>query len=151
MSDSVETASRADVAADFASHFDGTLPDHVVANAVAHLQSAPLAATTTAYPANGSIASIVIWMKCQCTITGGKTFDGSSWGIAFPGGGALIGDVYTDDLAALYANTQSFALAATPVYTSFVFFDGNHNSLGSFQAGSVSTVAGTGGGSGSWS
>jgi hypothetical protein len=136
------------LAEDFKTAFKGKVGDEVIASVGAKLSSAAL----TSYPANGSIASIVIWMKCQCTVkNGGKTFNGNSWGIAFPGGGALIGDVYTDDINALYANTVSFALTATPVYTAFYFFDKNHNSLGSFQAGSVSTVGGTGGGSGSWS
>lgn len=146
------TLDRSSIASDFASRMAGILPSNVLAGAKAALASQPLvAAANTAYPANGSIAAVVIWTKCQCTIKGGKTFDGSSWGIAFPGGGALFGDVYTDDLNALYANTRSFAMVATPVYTSFVFFDGNHNTLGSFQAGSISVTAGTGGGSGSWS
>lgn len=110
-----------------------------------------LASQTTAYPANGSIASMVFYMKCQCTIIGGKTFNGSAWGVSFPGGGALKGDVYTSDINALYANTVSFTLVATSVYTTFIFNDVNGNALGSFQAGAISTVNGTGGGSGSWS
>jgi Rhodococcus equi virulence-associated protein len=110
-----------------------------------------LASSNTAYGANGSIASLIFYMKCQCTINGGKTFNGSAWGVSFPGGGALFGDVYTSDINALYANTVSFTLVCTPVYTTFIFNDVNGNALGSFQAGSISTVSGTGGGSGSWS
>ena len=110
-----------------------------------------LASSNTAYGANGSIASLIFYMKCQCTINGGKTFNGSAWGVSFPGGGALFGDVYTNDINALYANTVSFTLVCTPVYTTFIFNDVNGNALGSFQAGSISTVSGTGGGSGSWS
>jgi hypothetical protein len=90
-------------------------------------------------------------MKCQCNITNGKSFNGTSWGIAFPGGGALFGDVYTDNIALLYSNTTNFAFTATPLYTAFYFKDANGNVLGHFQAGSVSTVAGAGGGDGSWS
>lgn len=108
------------------------------------------AVAATAYPATGSVASVVFWMKWQVQCQG-KTFNGDSWGIAFPGGGALFGDVYTDNLNALFANTRSFAFTATPVYTAVYFFDGSSNLLGTFQAGSVSTVTGTGGGSGSWS
>jgi Rhodococcus equi virulence-associated protein len=110
-----------------------------------------LASSNTAYSANGSVASLIFYMKCQCTIKGGKTFNGSAWGVSFPGGGALFGDVYTNDINALYANTVSFTLVCTPVYTTFIFNDVNGNALGSFQAGSISTVSGTGGGSGSWS
>lgn len=132
---------------DFKASFKGKIADEVINNTVSKL----LQTTATAYPANGSVASLVIWMKWQCQVTNGKQFNGSSWGIAFPGGGALIGDVYTSDITALYANTVSFAFTATPVYTALYFYDGNHNLLGSFQAGSVSTVTGAGGGSGSWS
>lgn len=146
---------RSIIAGDFAKQFAGKLPPEAIASAVAVIRGAPKgaqASSTSSYPANGSIASVVIWMKCQCTIKNdGKTFDGDSWGISFPGGGALFGDVYTSDLSALFANTKTFALAATSVYTSFTFFDGHANALGSFQAGSVSTVNGTGGGDGSWS
>lgn len=153
MSTVLDTNVRGQMAEDFRNMFAGKLPEAVIESAVAQIHGAPkasLAATTSSYSANGSIAALLIWMRCQCTINGGKTFTGDSWGIAFPGGGALFGDVYTSDLNALYANTKSFALVATPVYTSFTFFDGNSNSLGTFQAGSVSVTAGTGGGSGSW-
>lgn len=109
-----------------------------------------LTATTNRYPANGSVASFIFYLQFQCTIKGGKTFDGKAGGVSSPGGGALIGDVYTDDLDRLYRDTVSFQFNATPVYTSLLFFDGNSRLLGHFQAGAVSTVAGVGGGSGRW-
>jgi hypothetical protein len=65
--------------------------------------------------------------------------------------GALFGDVYTDHLPNLYANTVSFEFQGTNVYLSILFFDGNSNLLGNFQARAVSTVTGIGGGSGHWS
>ncbi len=138
------TRKRAD---DFKASFKGKVADEVITNTVNKL----LKVGATAYPATGSVASIVIWMRWQVQVTKGKQFNGDSWGIAFPGGGALFGDVYTDDIGALYANTATFAFTATPVYTALYFYDSNHNLLGSFQAGSVSTVTGTGGGNGSWS
>ena len=55
------------------------------------------------------------------------------------------------DLEKLYRDTVSFEFNATSVYTSLVFFDSNHNVLGHFQAGAVSTVNGVGGGKGEWS
>ena len=45
----------------------------------------------------------------------------------------------------------SFTFTATPVYTAFYFLDSGSTLLGHFQAGSVSTVIGGGGGSGKWS
>lgn len=149
---SASTVDHAQMADDYQKMFENVLPDNVVQAASDHLAgTAGGNSETTAYAANGSVASVVIWMKCQCTVKGGKTFDGSVWGASFPGGGALIGDVYTSDLNALYANTTNFALVATSVYTTFIFKDDHGNILGSFQAGSVSTVNGGGGGKGSWS
>ncbi|MFC0184084.1 virulence-associated protein [Pseudarcicella hirudinis] len=142
------TISKTSLVSEVSSALQGKVSDSVIKST-----AEVLAAQTTAYGANGSIASLVFYMKCQCTITGsgGKTFNGSAWGVSFPGGGALFGDVYTDNLNALYANTVSFTLVATPVYTTFIFNDVHGNALGSFQAGAVSTVSGTAGGSGSWS
>jgi hypothetical protein len=135
------------IAEDFAARAAGKLEPEKIDSAVKTL----LAATTT-YPATGSVASFIFYLKFQVQVkNGGKTFDGNAGGLTTPGGGALIGDVYTDDINALYANTASFEFNATSVYTSLLYFDKNHNLLGHFQAGSVSTVNGIGGGSGAWS
>ena len=108
--------------------------------------------TQASYPATGSVASLIFYMKFQVQIkNGGKTFNGHAGSIGSPGGGALIGDVYTDDINRLYRDTVSFEFQATPVYLSILYFDGSSNLLGHFQAGAVSTVGGVGGGSGSWS
>lgn len=107
--------------------------------------------TQTAYPANGSVASFIFYFVFQVTVKSGKQFNGKGGGISTPGGGALFGDVYTDDIERLYRDTVSFQFNCTPVYTNLNFFDKHSNFLGSFQSGSVSTVTGTGGGNGSWS
>jgi len=109
-----------------------------------------LKAQTAKYPAKGNVASLVFYLQFQVYIDGGKTFEGKAGGLSSPGGGALFGDVYTDDLAALYRDTVSFQFNATPVYLSVLFFDGNSKLLGHFQSGAVSTVLGTGGGTGHW-
>ncbi|HSH17344.1 MAG TPA: VapA/VapB family virulence-associated protein [Verrucomicrobiae bacterium] len=137
-----------DRVADLKTMLAGTVPDKVLNDMVNAVQAAQ-----TSYPANGSIASIVIWQRVQCTITGGKTFNGDSWGLSIPGGGALIGDVYltgNNTLDTLYANTTGFAVTATPVYTAIYFLDTHGSTLGHFPAGSVSIGAGAGGGNGSW-
>lgn len=121
-------------------------PEQIEANSHAILSA------RDAYGAKGSVASLVFYLKFQIEISsGGKTFDGKAWGVSFPGGGALFGDVYTDDLDRLYADTESFQFTGTPVYFSVVFFDADGNALGTFQAGAISTVIGTGGGGGRWS
>lgn len=110
-----------------------------------------LMASEKAYPATGSVASLIFYLRFQVNITDGKSFDGNAGGISSAGGGALFGDVYTKDLERLYRDTVSFEFQGTPVYLSILFFDGDSNLLGHFQSGAVSTVTGTGGGTGSWS
>lgn len=99
------------------------------------------------------MASFIFYLQFQVHITspGGQTFNGKAGGASTPGGGTLFGDVCTDDLAPLYAETVSVEFQSTPVYLSILFFDGRSNLLGHFRPGAVSTVAGIGGGSGSWS
>ncbi len=135
------------IAHDFAVAAHGKLePEQIDATVSA------LTATTTAYPANGSVASMIFYLKFQVTVkNGGKTFDGNAGGVSSPGGGALFGDVYTDDINRLYRDTVKFEFQGTPVYLSILFFDKSNHLLGHFQAGAVSTVLGIGGGKGSWS
>ncbi|HEY0737665.1 MAG TPA: VapA/VapB family virulence-associated protein [Herpetosiphonaceae bacterium] len=134
------------VAHDFLVAMHGKLEQEKIDAAVTALK-----ATTAKYPATGSVASLIFYLKFQVNITGGKTFDGNAGGASSPGGGALFGDVYTDDINRLYRDTVSFEFNATPVYLSILFFDGNSNLLGHFQSGALSTVLGIGGGKGEWS
>lgn len=150
------SGSGSQMASDYKASGKGTLSDDAVKRTAATLEALTpeKLQAATAYPANGSLASLIFYVKAQCIVKGGKTFNGSAWGVSFPGGGALFGDVYlagASSLDDLYARTTSFTFTATPVYTAFYFHDKNDTLLGHFQAGSVSTVTGTGGGSGSWS
>ena len=126
--------------------------------AIADANHRKLAALATApgYSADGSVASFVFYSKWTCNITSGpangKRFSGQAGGIGLPGGGAIFGTVYSDDVMRLVSSTHSFQwTAAAFTYTSLIFFDSDSNFLGSFQAGGLSTVNGTGGGTGSWS
>jgi len=136
------------VTTDFASAVAGKLDDAKVQAIVQQLKAA-----TTAYPANGSVASLIFYLQFQVNITaqGGRSFNGKAGGVSSPGGGALFGHVYTSDLSNLYASTHSFQFTGTPVYLSLIFFDSHSNALGTFQSGGISTVLGTGGGTGHWS
>lgn len=142
------TASPEILANDFATSVYGAMEaEQIDATVDALLASA----AATAYPATGSVASLLFYMKFQVSIKGGgKTFNGNAGGISTPGGGALFGDVYTDDVKRLYSSTVSFQFNATPVYLNINFFDGKSNFLGHLQSGGISTVLGTGGGSGAW-
>lgn len=147
MSDTIHRAADPAVIAEaFAESVKGVLEQGVIDRAVASLK-----ATTAGHSANGSVASMIFYLTLQVIVDGGKTFDGQAGGISSSGGGALFGTVYTDDLDALYARTQSFQFNATPVFLNINFFDGHANLLGHFEAGGTSTVLGTGGGKGSWS
>jgi hypothetical protein len=147
MSSENSTIDKVNLVDDFTALVQGKMDKNKVAAA-----AKALTADVTAYPATGSVASLIFYLKFQVIVkNGGKTFDGNAGGVATPGGGALFGDVYTDDINALYSNTVSFAFTATPVYTALYFFDSNHNLLGHFQAGAVSIISGTGGGTGKWS
>lgn len=141
-------ASKHLVAHDFVKAAQGKMEEEHIRSIVNSLST-----TQTSYPANGSVASLIFYLRFSVTVNvqgNSKTFTGNAGGISSPGGGALMGDVYTDDLDRLYRETVSFEFQATPVYTSLLFFDGNGNLLGHFQAGAVSIVTGVGGGSGSW-
>jgi Rhodococcus equi virulence-associated protein len=133
------------IANDFSQQMQGKLEPHQIEAAVAKLRS-----NQTKYPTTGNLISAVIYYELNVHITGGKNFHGKAGGISTAGVGALFGDVYTDDLGSLYANTQGFQFTATSVYTSVLFTDGQGNLLGHFQAGAVSTVNGGGLGLGEW-
>ncbi|WP_108445134.1 VapA/VapB family virulence-associated protein [Halomonas denitrificans] len=141
-----QEVSREVIAHDFIAGMHGKLDQNKIAEA-----SKALMATQAAHSANGSVASLIFYLQFQVNINGGKTFDGKAGGISTPGGGALFGNVYTDDLDRLYRDTTSFEYQGTPVYLSVLFFDKHSTLLGHFQSGAVSTVIGVGGGSGHWS
>ncbi len=108
--------------------------------------------TSASKRATGSIMSMIFYL--QITVDSPddhRNFIGNVGGISTPGGGALIGDIYSDDFEKLYNNTNVIQFTAAPGYTCVIFFDSESHVLGSFQAGAVSTVAGTGGGTGHWS
>lgn len=152
----VKVKSSNQLAEDFKANFTGKISNTELKTSLQGIEkiTASKLKAATAYSANGSLASLVLYVKAQCNVNGGKSFNGSAWGASFPGGGALFGDVYLADgvtLDQLYSKTGSFKFTATPVYTAFYFYDSNDKLLGHFQAGSVSTVTGVGGGAGGWS
>ncbi|GAA3596672.1 hypothetical protein GCM10022198_20770 [Klugiella xanthotipulae] len=121
-------------------------------------QSAPAAPASdhptkeASIPAAGSIVGGLVYTRVQVDAKDGskKSFVGNGGGLFTPGAGAVIGTLYTDDLARLYADTVSFQVNAAAAYTNVNFFDADSHLLGHLQAGSLSTVVGIGGGTGSW-
>ena len=141
-----QAVDRETIANDLREQWDGKLDAEKIDAATNAITTA-----TGVYPAHCSIASLIFYAKVQVVVDGGKTFDGNAGGAFTPGGGVAFGDVYTDDINALYSNTATFAITATNVYVAVYFWDSNHNFLGHFQGGGISTVTGAGGGTGSWS
>lgn len=143
------------LADDIKLHVGHTLPAsevQSVTNDLTHITMEQLKAGQR-YHTTGSIASLIFYTKLTCFIEGGKHFDGQAWGIATPGGGALIGDVYLEDgvtLERLYRDTSKFSIIALAAYTAIKFSDAKGNLLATFHAGSVSIVAGTVTGDGHW-
>jgi len=145
-SSETQTVDRETIANDFRERMQGKLDEDKIDAAVEGITAA-----TGVYPANGEIASMIFYVRVGVQVTGGKSFVGDGGGAFTPGGGALFGNVYTDDIDTVYGRTVSFEVNATPVYLSVLFFDSNSNLLGHFQSGGISTVTGVGGGTGSWS
>ncbi|MGW7366962.1 VapA/VapB family virulence-associated protein [Streptomyces sp. NPDC054841] len=133
------------IANDFATSMHGIMEQPEIDAAVEALRS-----LATRYPATGKVASAIFYTRWGVTVKNGKTFTGNAGGIGSAGGGALFGDIYTDDIDALYRDTVSFQYNATALYVNVNFFNKSHKLLGHFEAGAVSTVLGTGGGKGSW-
>lgn len=98
--------------------------------------------------ATGNVASAIFYLRFYVK-SAGHVFQGNAGGISSPGGGALYGDLYIND-PAIFEKTVSFEFNAAEAYCSLLFFDGSSNLLGHAEFGGVSTVAGIGGGSGSW-
>jgi hypothetical protein len=130
---------RKQIAQGFAANAKGKMQQNQIDSVVESLLS-----DAASYPATGSFTPTL-----RLTITGGKTFTATGRSAPF-GTGQFSGDVFTDNLDALYTNTVSFLLQTTPVYISLQFFDSNQNLQGYFLGGGVNTATGVGGGSGSW-
>ncbi|KAI5058776.1 hypothetical protein GOP47_0026946, partial [Adiantum capillus-veneris] len=102
---------------------------------------------------SGGLVSAIFYVTLGLSGRGSasKKFEGRGGGLFTPGGGSIIGTLFTDDVDKLYANTATFQFNSTPVYFNINFFDGSSNLLGHVQAGAVSIVTGIGGGRGQWS
>jgi hypothetical protein len=134
------------IALDFSNAVSGKVPQSKIDQTIAMLSD-----DLTAYYADCLIDSYLFYASLKVTVSGGKILDGDAGGIFTPGVSRAYGTIYTSDIDALYANTTNFYVASAAAYFTLVFFDSDHNSLGSFQAGSIGSVFGTGGGTGTWS
>jgi Rhodococcus equi virulence-associated protein len=143
---SAETASKEMIANNFATTWEGKLDQEKIEAAARSIQT-----TDTSYPARGSVVSRVFYSIWKLAVDGGKTFTAEAGGEGDPADWSFVGDVYTNDINALYSNTVSFEVNLTPVYMSMLFFDGDSNLLAHFQGGASFTVVGVVAGKGSWS
>jgi hypothetical protein len=125
-------------------HLQGKLEDDKLDAAVSSL-----AAQTESYRTSGNVISGIVYLRFTLDLSA-KRFIGDAGGLSTPGGGALIGAIYTDDLDRLFNNTRSFSFVGTVGYLVMYFYDSNHALLGTGQFGAVSIVSGAGGGTGRW-
>jgi hypothetical protein len=143
---SAEAASKEMIANNFGTTWEGKLDQEKIEAAARSIQ-----ATDTSYPARGSVVNRVFYSIWKLAVDGGKTFTGEAGGEGDPADWSFVGDVYTNDINALYSNTVSFEVNLTPVYMSMLFFDGDSNLLGHFQGGAGLALMGVVAGKGSWS
>jgi hypothetical protein len=106
------------------------------------------------YPAEADIVSFVIVQKVSLTTYGGdkkKDLCFATTGGACTGGfGVTGGDIYTDDMAGLLANTAWIGFAAAAAYLHIDFYNKDHKIIGHFEGGGLSSVIGGGGGAAGW-
>ena len=140
------------VARDFREQFAGKLSEAELAAAIAQIEKAEAAEKVGyGYYAYGAVASLVFYLQFELNSCG-HDFFGKAGGATLPGGGALFGTLFIADghtADELFEKTNAFWFTCALTYTALYFLDGN-TLLGHFQSGSVSTVLGGGGGSGSW-
>ncbi|MBL0888742.1 VapA/VapB family virulence-associated protein [Myceligenerans indicum] len=142
------------IAEQFSARMAGRLDQQKIDTAVRAIRT-----TTTAYPASGSVASLIQYLTVEVQIQNGKEFNGVGGpGATSPFGAAMYGYVHTEDLSRLYAKTEMYEILVTSMYASIMFFDGDANFLGYFgsgaltiESGSAEGAVGVYGGKGSWS
>ncbi|WP_020210768.1 VapA/VapB family virulence-associated protein [Gilvimarinus chinensis] len=143
------------LAIDFQKYFAGMLDESSMRRTVQTLENTTESRlrTATPYDAEGSLSSLIYYVKAKCCVDGGRTFSGRVWEQGLPQGGSLVGDVFLADgcsIDDLYCRTCEFTFTATPSYTAMYFFDFNEMLLGHFQAGAISNVFSVGKGEGTW-
>ncbi|PQV49757.1 VapA/VapB family virulence-associated protein [Paraburkholderia sp. BL21I4N1] len=138
----------------FAESMQSVLSSDEIANVSAELQAHQDAKQ---YPTKATIISAIFYLRFNIETTTDrhynkvlKSFTGNAGGISSPGGGTMFGTIFTKDIEQLYAETKSFQFNASPVMLNVNFFGNGSKFLGNFMSGGVSTVGGTGGGSGRW-
>jgi len=132
------------IIADFEQNYRGKGDDSTLDDALASLKKCE-----GRHSATGSVIFALFYNRVTVDCEG-RHFVGNGGGIGSIGGGALIGDIYTDDIKKLFDDTVSYQITCTPVYACVIFFDKHSHVLGHFQAGAVSVTGGVAGGSGKW-
>lgn len=132
------------IAHDLVKTLTGKLDDEIIKTINSKIQL-----PSTLYPATFRIINTGIYSEIEVAIVNGKTFKGNS-GIFTPFNGVVQGQVTTNNINILYANTVSMMINFTPVYMGISFFDKDSNFLGMFMGTAVATIIGVGGGKGAW-
>lgn len=144
--ETIPQISKEILAHDFQNAFKGKLEDAAIESINKQILS-----DKSSYPATGSINENPVFFQLQISVQNGKTFNGIGYGSTAIGIGGFSGEVQTDDIDLLYANTASMHFNYALSYTGVFFFDKNATLLGVFLSGAIASFPGLGGGSGSWS
>lgn len=112
------------------------------------------AMTMTGIKSAGFVGGFLFYARCEIRFTawGQLTyqFAGNSGGLFSLGVSSLNGQIYSDDFNVLVASTTGFNFEVAPPFGNVMFFDSSGNLLGYLSAVATGTMAGAGGGSGSW-
>jgi hypothetical protein len=96
-------------------------------------------------------------LSCEMEVTPFAVYVKVKNGPTFTGWGSIVcppittpGVIYTDDVNKLY-QAQQYSYVSTIAFVTIIFYDAENNVLGTAQSAGISTVAGTGAGTGQWS
>lgn len=135
------------IARDFAANAKGKLSQVLIDSITESLR-----AETSGFPAKGLVTAATFFLRFHLEMLADHMiFDGTAGGLGGMSPAMLVGDVYTNDLPKLYANTVKFGFQGTQLYISLQFYDANDRVLGVFQGAGGANVNGAGGGPGHWS
>jgi len=138
-----------DIIADLERNYRGKGDDVALDEAIASLKKCQ-----SKYHATGTVLFALFYNRVTVDYENkkfNKKFTGNGGGVGSVGGGALVGDIYTDDLDKVFEKTERYQVTSTTGYAYVLFLDKNSKVLGSFQTASISLGGGVFGGTGDWS
>ncbi len=135
---------KAKIIADFEKKYRGKGDDDTLDYIITSIKECDLS-----YHANGSVISAFFYNRVTVDCEG-RHFVGNGGGIGFLGGGALVGDIYTDNKEKLFNETAHYFITLVPEYACVIFCDKDWKSLGALHSLAISVTPADGVGDGKW-